>query len=166
MMSDLDETVDEYSQDEYSQDGSGGGEPEVEDAPPLTANDVYEESQAGVFDHDALDEYETVNKVPTAIANNADFVDWNTDYVKKMNPGDGATFWISNTYRILMIGESNRESGEMYMTYGNTDEGTLTMIERGSTFSSGSVEVSGSTNHDVFKALFGELSNKKVKFVD
>ena len=44
----------------------------------------------------------------------------------------------------------------------DADNGQL----RGSTFGSGSAEVSGSTNHDIVRSLFGELSNKKVKFVD
>lgn len=118
-----------------------------------------------VFDEDAYQQYLQDHSVPagTSFEN---FVDWNTKYLKDMAEGDGASYWQWGPLTLL-IGESNREAGEFLMTRtdsGAAWEGTITMAERGGTFSAGKVNVTGCQNEGAFKSLFGQLSKKTVKF--
>jgi hypothetical protein len=91
------------------------------------------------------------------------FVQISTDAVKALGEGDGASFWHLGD--VLVVGGQYRGVYGTSLLDGGGSEGTITMLEKGGTFSSGKVEISGATDQAGFKKAFGKLSNKSVKFV-
>jgi hypothetical protein len=124
-----------------------------------------EEPGGAVFDEDAYEKDRDEQGIAVGYAG-VDFTEWNTDYLKNMQPGDGATYWLDASIGKLLIGEQMREKGDWAKQHDPTNvcEGTITMVARGSTLSSGEVEVTGCANEDLFKGLFRNSSNKKITF--